>query len=782
MIKEILAPVGSMEACYAAIQAGADAIYLAGKSFGARAYADNFTNEDLADIISYAHVREVKVYVTVNTLIFDREMDELLQYVSFLYEHDCDAVIVQDIGVLKLIRAHFPELDIHASTQMNVHNIKQAIRLKELGVTRIVLARETSIDQMEAIYQATKLEIEVFVHGALCQSYSGNCLLSSFIGKRSGNRGKCAQPCRLPYQLQSDDKDFSEEYYLSMKDLMTLDELEPILKSPIVSLKIEGRMKRPEYVYQVVRTYKYASDQYKKQGFIDIQDSDIKELKKLFNREFTKGYLLKENFGNVVNTKRPNHMGILVGKVIDYSNKVATIELQEELTINDGIRFVGNADFGMIVQQMSYKNDKVKKGYPSQTISLVVTEPVVKGMSVYKTSDYEQLKALKVDTSKEVKKVSIQGSIEMNLGQKAKLELRDARGNEVIVYSSDDVVLASNVESSTSRYIEQIKKTGNTPFVIEHLDAFIQKGSYLSIKEINEMRRIATSELIEKRKKIHGSRKMVQTPSKIPTTTIPQSTKGLRILCHTLEQLEVAIIYGIDEIYYDDLDTLDQAMNLKEDVIPVLPRIDFEEDINVASSKVVVSQIGDLDLINLKSVITDLYLNVVNSESVHYLHQIGVSRVTLSPEVSYLQMRELMDEYHKKYQTLPNLEVVVYGFYEAMIMKHCIISSTLGYNVYDCNACYINQYTLVDRLGYRFSLMRGHNCALKMLNAKRLSLLDQVNDIFELGIHSVRIQLTLETKEETNRVIQAFTDKLQGNDAKLPFQDLTFGHFKERIE
>jgi U32 family peptidase len=781
MKKEILAPVGSYEAFFAAVQAGADAVYLAGKSFGARAYADNFTNEDIASIITYAHIRDVLVYVTINTLMFDDEIDELMTYVDFLYHHDVDAVIVQDIGVCDLIHQKYPTLDIHASTQMNVHSVSEAKMLKELGVKRIVLARETELDQINKIYQETGLEIEAFVHGALCQSYSGQCLLSSLIGKRSGNRGKCAQPCRLPYQLKSDAKDFSNEYYLSMKDLMTLDSLEAIINSNIVSLKIEGRMKRPEYVFLVVGTYKKAIQNYYNTGSTLVCEEDITELKKIFNREFTKGYILDENFGKVVNIKRPNHMGTLLGTVINYKNGYARVKLIDDLQLQDGIRFVGNSDVGMAVLTIFQDGMKVNSAQSGSIVELIVNETVQNNDSVYKTTDSVQLRRLKVDTNKEIKKVNITGTFKAMIGEQAELIIRDERDHVVVVTSSQVVVAASKPDLDISRYVEQIHKLGNTPFIFANLETNIDQNAYISIKEINELRRIAIEELIELRKMIHHRTHQSIKQYEVDLTIEP-SKQGIRVSCHTLDQLDAAISCGIEEIYYDDIDTYEIARTKKSDLIMYLPRIDFDDDIIVPSSQVVVSELGNMKKQIGKYVITDLYMNITNHHSVSLLHRLGVNRITLSPEVSYNQMKQIIDAYQRQFHHQPNLEVVVYGFYEAMIMRHCVISSSLGINQYDCKACYHNQYQLVDRLGYQFQLMRGYQCSLKMLNARRLSLLDQIHEIYKLGVASLRIQLTLESKEETTTIIKAFLDKQQGLKAMLPFQDMTYGHFKERIE
>jgi len=318
---ELLAPAGNMESFFAAITAGADAVYIGGKNFGARALASNFTNEELVEAINYAHIFNRKVYVTVNTLVYETEINYLLEYIEFLHTNNVDAIIVQDLGLINLLHKKFPNLEIHASTQINTHNKKTLEILKNNGITRVVFARESSLDEINKT--DVNIEKEIFIHGALCMCYSGQCLLSSVIGGRSGNRGLCAQPCRLEYklleQLPNREEKFvgtEGKYLLSTKDLCTLDNLDQILNSNIDSLKIEGRMKSKEYVYLVTSIYRKAIDNFYETGKTNITEEDIEELKLIFNRNFTKGYLFNEDKNNISNEFRPNHLGINIGKVI----------------------------------------------------------------------------------------------------------------------------------------------------------------------------------------------------------------------------------------------------------------------------------------------------------------------------------------------------------------------------------------------------------------------------------------------------------------------------------
>ena len=314
---ELLAPVGSEEALIAAVENGADAVYFGGRLFSARQYASNFNREELEWAIDYAHVRGVKAYVTVNTLIKDSELEEAFDYLQFLCNAGADAVIVQDLGILRLLREQLPGLPVHASTQMTIHNAEGVKFLHEMGVKRVVLARELSLNEIRSIKSQTSCEIETFIHGALCFSYSGQCLLSSMIGGRSGNRGYCAQPCRKKYRIKE-----IEGYLLSPKDLNMSEHIPDLVKAGIDSFKIEGRMKRHEYVAGVVRIYRKLIERYfEAQGNFHVTDEEKHTLLQLFNRGFTTGYFFWNPGSQLMSRKYPHNIGTEIGTVVGYDNR-----------------------------------------------------------------------------------------------------------------------------------------------------------------------------------------------------------------------------------------------------------------------------------------------------------------------------------------------------------------------------------------------------------------------------------------------------------------------------
>ena len=429
---ELLAPAGNMESLKAAINAGCDAVYLGGYMFSARSFAGNFSDEELIEAIKYAHLYGVKVYVTVNTIIYEREVNMFMEYIDFLHKNNVDAVIMQDLGMMDLVRNTYPNLEIHASTQMHIHNLESVKNAEKIGLNRVVLARETNISDIKNIKENTNIELEIFVHGALCISYSGQCLMSKMIGGRSGNLGVCAGSCRLPYDLVEinngkETKLNKNNYLLSMKDLNSLENLSKLLDVGVTSLKIEGRMKRPEYVYLVTSIYRKAIDSYYLNGSINISEEDILELKKIYNREFTKGFLFGEENNKITNEYRPNHMGIKIGKVVSVTKKSVLIKLNSDVSIHDGIRILGNNDYGFTLNRFYINKKLVKETKFGNIIEIYLDDinSIKVGSNVLKTTDYKQLNEIQDKLKNNHRKVDITGTITCEVGKNICLEISD---------------------------------------------------------------------------------------------------------------------------------------------------------------------------------------------------------------------------------------------------------------------------------------------------------------------------------------------------------------------
>ena len=384
---ELLVPAGDMECLYQAVANGADAVYLGCKSFGARKFARNFDNEEIVKAIKYAHLYGVKIYVTMNTLVKDDEVDSFLNQVEFLHKNNVDAIIVQDFGMICLLREVFPNLEIHASTQANTSSKETAKLFYDLGVKRVVFSREMSLDEINEV--DVPVEKEVFIHGALCICYSGCCLMSSMLGTRSGNRGECAGSCRLPYSLEVNGQIVaSDKYLLSTKELNSSTKMNELLKSDIASFKIEGRMKSPEYVGFITRYYRSLIDGKN----INLED-ETNKLKTIFNREFTEGNLFNTSASELMNSKTPNHIGLEIGKVIDITPSKIKIKLSKPLNQQDAIRFL-NSKKGFIINYLYDEKDNLINSaesicYVDNKINL--TEKDI----VCKTQDYKLNSELK---------------------------------------------------------------------------------------------------------------------------------------------------------------------------------------------------------------------------------------------------------------------------------------------------------------------------------------------------------------------------------------------------
>ena len=702
---ELLAPAGNMEALIAALQAGCDAVYLSGKKYGARSFADNFSNEELVSAINYCHIYGVKVYVTVNTIIYEKEVDEFLEYIDFLHRNNVDAVIMQDLGMIDLVGKIYPNLEIHISTQAHVHNIEGVKFFEKLGLKRVVLARETSIDDIKKIKKECSVDIEVFVHGALCISYSGQCLMSSLIGGRSGNRGACAGCCRLKYDLISDGKTINKDkYLLSTKDLMTLDKIAELIESGIDSFKIEGRMKRPEYVYFVVSLYRHAIDSYFTSGFVDITDEDIKNMKKLFNREFTNGYLFNERY--IVNQKRPNHMGVEVGRVIDYKNGFVSIKLNDSISINDGIRIVGRFDKGQILTKMFVDKCSVKKAHKGDIISFKC-DPVSINSLVLKTTDYNQIVDIKKKINDKSRKVFISCLIKLNVGKPLYLEFSD--GLRTVSATKDVVERAKNSPLSKEQVIKQINKLGDTVFAIEKIDVVMDSNVFVPVSLINELRRDVCSKLMEARlyKTFYKKCKY--------DTSVPDfdKTKKYSCLINKADDYNASLY---DYIYVDDYSLYKKLDNVYYRV----PRVNYTyKDIN---DRVLIGEVGSLYKYKLFD--TDFSFNVVNSYTVAFLHNLGAKKITLSYELDKDQTSDIIEAYHNRYHKHPNLEVIVSSREEVMVSKFNLLDY---YGVSD--GCIKDKFGNLYPISVKDNIMYIYNYKSRNLDCE---------DYFEMGINVVR--------------------------------------------
>lgn len=698
---ELLAPAGNMECLIAAIEAGCDAVYIGGTMFGARSYAGNFNEKEMIEAIKYAHLYGVKVYVTVNTLVYDKEVEDFMNYIDFLHKNNVDAIIIQDLGMMDLVRKTYPNLEIHASTQMHIHNIEGVKFASDMGIKRVVLARETEIDTINYIKKNTNIELEVFIHGALCISYSGQCLMSYFLTGRSGNRGTCSQPCRMKYDLYSNHKLNKDKYLLSTKDLNTIFNIGKLIDIGVDSLKIEGRMKRPEYVYLITSLYRKAIDNYLKYKDTKISLNDIKEMKKIFNRDFTKGFIFNENNNNFTNEFRPNHMGIEIGKVISVGKKIK-IKLSDNLTQGDGIRIVGKTEDGGIVNKM-YKNGKlVSSALKNDIIEIDNNYSTKVNDIVLKTTDIIQLKNIDEIIKLKKRKIDINIYLELYIDKPMKLIFDDGKNKVEVI--GEVVEVSNNIIMKDEDIKKQISKLGDTIYKTNDIKIKRDENIFVRISTLNELRRKAVLKLNEKRLyKI----KYLKEKYFINTTEYNEK-KGFSYLIND----------NLDIKNYKYLYTENKEL-VNENIIYKLPRVIK----NIPLGNYLCSDIGS---VYVNKGVSDFSLNVVNSYAVAFLNSLGVKRVTLSYEMNYDDIELLINNYRKRYNQNPNLEFIISSYPEIMVTKYDILKK---YNV--------NSGYLKDINGKEFKLIRRDNLIhIKNYEKKEFD----SERLFCIGVNTLRIE------------------------------------------
>lgn len=825
---ELLAPVGNKEALIAAVEAGADAVYLAGKSFGARAYASNFADEELADAVRFSHLRNVLVYVTVNTLVDDSELPELVRYLRYLYEISVDAIIVQDVGVAKVAKEVVPSLPIHASTQMTIHNLEGVKLLTELGFKRIVLAREVSLSDIQTICEKTDTEIETFVHGALCISYSGQCLMSSMIGGRSGNRGRCAQPCRLPYTLIDDNNNEVlagsdvGEYLLSPKDLNTLGLIPEFIQAGVKSFKIEGRMKRPEYVAVVVDTYRRAIDSYlASPGNYEIDQQDIKDLAQIFNRDFTTAYLKGKQGHLMMSDRRPNNRGVRIGRVLQYDSrkKTVTIKLDEPLSQNDILDFwvkVGGR-VSATVSKIIVDGQETTYAPARKEVVLPLSSPVKANDRVFKVFDAKLMdRARGFFEHNEKTRIAINAEVKVSAGRPMIISLTDADGYNSKVSTEFIAEPALKRPLTVDTITKQIDRLGNTMFKLANLTCEIEDPVMVPLSEINDARRRAIKELEEARlakfrrpllenddlnigfySQVNTSK--VKKPAK-PYLTVNVDTVEKAISC--LENGADIIMFGGDS--YNHKATTDDdykrvvalAREKEKEVILSTPRIikEWQKDAvrrnlelfkELEPDAVSVLNIGTLELtrdLNLK-LHGDYSLNIYNSAAVEFCQGLGFNSITLSPELTLSQVERIVG----RSELLT--ECLVHGFMELMVTEYCTMGSYLGgLHKGQCNqACQRGQYMLKDRKGIKFPLVTDQYCRMHVLNSKELSMIPHTPKFGEIGVNRIRIEGKQGTVEYIGKVTKLYRDILDQGQKHPVFtnsglleryeNDITRGHY-----
>ena len=826
---ELLSPVGDFECLKAAVQNGADCVYFGANTFSARASAANFDLNNLEKAIQYAKLRGVRTNLTLNTLIKNTEFEDAYTLAKNAYKFGIDAIIVQDLGLgLKLIK-DFPDLPIHASTQMSVHNLQGVLELEKLGFKRVVLARELSAEEIEYICQNSNVEIECFIHGALCICYSGQCLFSSMVGGRSGNRGKCAQPCRLPYTLLDEqNKTLDNGYLISPKDLCGLEFLPKLIKCGVTSLKIEGRMKTPEYVATITRIYRKYIDliEANPSEFI-IDEKDKKDLLQVFNRGLSStGHLGKEANQNLIYKEKPNNMGLPLGIVQKFnSNKgYITLKLEENIEVGDTISLEHETGTYTISELM--KNDKnINLG----EIGNIVTIGRMKGNinikdKVYKMSSKELTKSALDTLNKENKKVLLQARVIIKKNKPLSIIVTSANG--ISIYKDLDLTCslndmpteAQNRPLTKDTVIEKISKTGNTFFEFAKIDVDLDDNCFISLTLLNELRRKALEEA-EKFALNKISRTVKNDKTNIlkdkdnknennmnTNTKTPKISLLLNVLnencdytkLENVDKLYIPLKYFSNKKYESILTNLSTMFNLYI-YLPTIIKANYrnifltniQNSVNTYNIKgFVISNISNFIIlenlfnnaepeninntiistnIDFKSLelIANYTLNIYNNETVKKLKKLGINCYTSSPELDKESIINLDTSSCKK-------EAIVYGKIPLMNSNYCLLGKT--------NKCYPKcdtkcsnlekHYYLKDRKNMQFPIIPDNiQTVTTIYNCKTLSILPN-----ELNINFARIDILYEDIDEINNIINTVK-----SNKRFEGKDFTNGNLNREI-
>lgn len=831
---EILAPAGSIESMRAAINVGCDAVYIGGMKFGARAYANNLTEDMLLDAIDYVHVRGKQLYLTVNTLLKQEELeDSLYEYIRKYYEHGLDAVIVQDVGVMKFIHDNFPNLPIHASTQMTLTMAQGAEVLKEYGVTRMVTSRELDLKEIKKIRDTTSLEIESFVHGALCYCYSGQCFMSSMIGGRSGNRGRCAQPCRMEYKVSEQGKRVSsseESYILSPKDMCTLSNVADLMESGIDSFKIEGRMKRYEYSAGVVEAYRKEIDRYLELGpnkYREFHKNNPKVLREemlrlqdLYNRGgFNEGYYKSHNGKEMMSMHRPNHSGVLVGNVIAKKGIQAEILLKEDVNAQDILEFrnSGEKTYDFTVK------DGVGKGH-ILTTNVKPGSKIEIGDEVYRTKNEALLSELSEKYHDTDKKVLAYGSFYAKVGEPMSLtvwadisrdSMTDKTESITITEYGEIVMEAKNQPMSEENIREKLMKTKDTPFEFDNLTIYLEGNVFLPVSKLNELRRTALIQLEEAmasafRREVPEQRNLFDgDENKVAFTSYSKDSEIKNPIEVAVNKIQIGLIATIRnknqlqpildcpevEIVYLDLAELSRndlpnfVVRCKENgkkVYLLLPHImrasTYDEYLKNKElwmvdtiDGYVIKNFEELYLLRTelktsKDIRLDYNMYVINHEAERFYQDLGINDFAASIELNQSELMKL---------GCKNFDLLVYGYLPLMVSAQCVRKNTT-----ECKPGNLNQPAILeDRMHMKFRVKTNCNyCYNTIYNSKCLSLLSNQSEVLALAPKNLRLDFTFEDEKEVAEVLRQFVRVYcYGESGSLPGEEYSKGHFKRGI-
>lgn len=792
---ELLSPVGDFECLKAAVQNGADAVYFGANLFSARAFAKNFDLENLEKAINYAKLRGVKTNLTLNTLIKDDEFEDAVMLAKKAYEFGIDAIIVQDLGLATTLIKNFPNLPIHASTQMTIHNLDGALEAEKLGFKRAVLSRELPINEIEYICKNSNIEIEVFIHGALCISYSGQCLFSSMIGGRSGNRGKCAQPCRLPYELLEDDNKIDSGYLLSTRDLCGLEFLPQLINCGVKCLKIEGRMKNPQYVATVTQIYRKYIDLVLNNKPYIIDENDKKDLLQAFNRGgFSNGHLSNDPNKKLVFKEKQNNMGIYLGKIKKFnSNKgLITLTLNDNLEIGDSI-FAEKETSNYTISELM-KNDKnIKQGIYGETVTFGRMKGNINiGDKIYKTASKKLTSFALESFSKELKKIHLDCNISIKQNENINIYVKCLEHNIESSFVYNYIPLpAENKPLDKEKIIQQFSKTTDTPFEFSNLNIILDNNIFIPVSILNDLRRTTINNI---EKEIIASFKHTSDFCFVDKNIKEKNNVVNKKISLLLNELNVDLDYtnliDIDNIYiplkyfyskkYSDILSI---LSNKFNIYIYLPNVLREKYINNLFSilntsisqfnikGLILSNIFYLNIINRidnknLDLVANYTLNIFNKFSVDELKSFGFTNLTISPE---LNKNSIINICNYNIDT----ELIVYGNTPLMTTNYCLLGTTNScYKDCSKNCSNNKKYYLKDRLGLKFRIIPDNLQTITTIyNSKTTSISYE-----DFNVNSLRIDVLDESIETINKI----TSCVKSN-TRFEGKDYTNGNLNKEI-
>jgi putative protease len=798
---ELLAPAGDMECARAAVENGADAVYFGlDTGFNARARATNIEEKQLPDLMQLLHERGVKGYLTLNTLIFTNELPEVERVIRVAAEVGVDAVLVQDLGAARLIRAICPDLPIHASTQMSLTSAEGIAVAKELGVERVVLARELSLDQIAKISSQTNMPLEAFVHGALCVAYSGQCLTSESFGGRSANRGQCAQACRLPYELVCDGEDVDlgdQKYLLSPQDLAAYELTPELIQAGVISFKIEGRLKSAEYVANITRHYRRAIDAAFAQQPVEFSKQDVEEMQLSFSRGFSPGWLQGDDHKMLVPAISSAKRGVFLGTVQSAARGRVAVQLACGIAAGDGIVFEGNRadsdEQGGRVFEVWQRGRQLDHSVSSGLVELTFQRGAINferlwpGQQLWKTDDPKLSARLrKTFTSADpLRRVPLDLSVEATVGQPLRIGGRSTNGASCDVSSPLPLEAAKKHPVTTDFLRSQLGRLGQTVYELRELDATIDGSPMIPLSVLSELRHemirqleASVARVPQRRIASESALEELRATNVAGTLRVPNSAHGvcrLHCLCRTLDQLRVVLAHGERQLAADfqDIREYREAVQLAHgagaEIWLATPRIQKPEEAGLfrallkhGADGILVRNLGGMRFFANEGVpfVADFSLNVTNELTAQFVIEHGARRVTASYDLNREQLLDLVAACPSEW-----LEVVIHQHMPMFHMEHCVFCAVLspGTNATNCGRpCDRHAVHLRDRLNFEHRLTADVGCRNTLFNAIPQSAAEAVPELLARGVRHFRIELLDESPDEIRMVLDSYRRLLAG--------------------